>query len=79
MGVAARLLKHELLIHVDYGLALAWLTDVQPLRAMDERREQPHIACGAADLTPAERTTLERLGHRIQGVVWAHYQGPVGE
>jgi hypothetical protein len=61
------------------GLALAWLTYVQQLRALDERLEQQHLAFLAVDLTAAERTTLERLRHRVKGIAWAHYQGPVGE
>jgi hypothetical protein len=59
-------------------LALAWLTYVQQARAAGSRLEQQHLALGAADLTPQERSTLERLRHRIKGIAWTHYQGPVG-
>ncbi len=59
-------------------LALAWLTYVRRGPAAASRLEQEHLALGAADLTPTERSTLERLRHRIKGIAWTHYQGPVG-
>jgi hypothetical protein len=61
------------------GLALAWLTYVQQVPAAGSRLEQQHLALGAADLTPPERSVLERLRHRIKGIAWTHYQGPVGQ
>ncbi|HET8529690.1 MAG TPA: hypothetical protein VFO08_00965 [Methylomirabilota bacterium] len=61
------------------GLALAWLTYVQQVPAAGPRLEQEHLALGAADLTPPERSTLERLRHRIKGIAWTDYQGPVGQ
>jgi hypothetical protein len=47
--------------------------------ATGERLEQQHIALGEADLTSEERLTLDRLRHRIKGVAWTHYQGPIGQ
>ena len=61
------------------GLALAWLTYVQQLPAAGPHLEQQHLALRAADLTPHERSVLERLRHRIKGIAWTHYQGPVGQ
>jgi hypothetical protein len=61
------------------ALALAWLTYVQQVPATGPRLEQQHIALGAGDLTSQERSTLERLRHRIKGIAWTHYQGPVGQ
>jgi len=60
-------------------LALAWLTYVRRGPAAGSRLEQEHLALGAADLTPPERSTLERLRHRVKGIAWTHYQGPVGQ
>ncbi|HTI56298.1 MAG TPA: hypothetical protein VMC04_18825 [Verrucomicrobiae bacterium] len=59
-------------------LALAWLTYVREAPGARTRLEQQHLALGAADLSPPERSTLERLRHRIKGIAWTHYQGPVG-
>ena len=61
------------------GLALAWLTYVQQLPAAGPHLEQQHLALCAVDLTPHERSVLERLRHRIKGIAWTHYQGPVGQ
>jgi hypothetical protein len=61
------------------GLAVAWLTYVQHAPATGPRLEQQHIALGAVDLTAEERSTLERLRHRIKGIAWTHYQGPIGQ
>jgi hypothetical protein len=47
--------------------------------ATGPRLEQQHIALGAVDLTVEERSTLERLRHRIKGIAWTHYQGPIGQ
>jgi hypothetical protein len=60
------------------GLALAWLTYVQQVPGAGPRLEQQHLALCAAELTPHERSVLERLRHRIKGIAWTHYQGPVG-
>ena len=61
------------------GLAVAWLTYMQHVPATGPRLEQQHLALGPPDLTAPERTTLERLRHRIKGIAWTHYQGPVGQ
>jgi hypothetical protein len=61
------------------GLPLAWLTYIQQVPAAGPHLEQQHLALGAADLTSQERSTLERLRHRIKGIAWTHYQGPVGQ
>jgi hypothetical protein len=61
------------------GLALAWLTYVQQVPAAGPRLEQQHLALCATDLTPHERSVLERLRHRIKGIAWTDYQGPVGQ
>ncbi len=61
------------------GLTVAWLTYVQHVPATGPRLEQQHIALGAVDLTVEERSTLERLRHRIKGIAWTHYQGPIGQ
>jgi hypothetical protein len=60
-------------------LAVAWLTYMQHVPATGPRLEQQHLALGASDLTAGERTTLERLRHRIKGIAWTHYQGPIGQ
>ena len=57
------------------GLAVAWLTYVQHVPG----RGQQHIALRAVDLTVEERSTLERLRHRIKGIAWTHYQGPIDQ
>jgi hypothetical protein len=31
------------------------------------------------DLTSAERGTLQHLRHRIKGIAWSHYQGPIDQ
>jgi hypothetical protein len=61
------------------GLAVAWLTYVQQVPATGPRLEQQHIALRAVDLTVEERSTLERLRHRIKGIAWTHYQGPIDQ
>jgi hypothetical protein len=61
------------------GLAVAWLTYVQHVPATGPRLEQQHIALDAVDLTAEERSTLERLRHRIKGIAWTHYQGPIDQ
>jgi hypothetical protein len=61
------------------GLPLAWLNYIQQVVATGERLEQQHIALGEADLTSEERRALDRLRHRIKGVAWTHYQGPIGQ
>ena len=61
------------------GQALARLTYVRHGPATGSHLDQEHIELGAADLTPADRTSLERLRHRIKGIAWTHYQGPVGQ
>jgi hypothetical protein len=86
MGVTARLLKQELLIHLDYGLPLG---DVVvryrgPYQGFGRRIPTPVEVDGIvrpalATIPPHERSVLERLRHRIKGIAWTHYQGPVGQ
>jgi len=61
------------------ALPLAWLTYVQQRPGGPSRLEQQHLALGAMDLTSAERGTLQHLGHRIKGIAWSHYQGPIDQ
>ena len=61
------------------ALPLAWLTYVQQRPAAHSRLEQQHLELATADLTSAERDTLEHLRHRIKGIAWTHYQGPIDQ
>jgi hypothetical protein len=60
-------------------MPVAWLTYVQQRPTGHARLEQQHLALGAADLTSAELDTLQHLRHRIKGIAWTHYQGPIDQ
>jgi hypothetical protein len=61
------------------ALPLAWLTYVQQRPAGPARLEQRHLELRAVDLTSAERDSLEHLRHRIKGIAWSDYQGPIDQ
>ncbi len=60
-------------------MPVAWLTYVRQPPGGHPRLEQQHLALGVLDLTSAERDTLEHLRHRIKGIAWTHFQGPIGQ
>lgn len=60
-------------------MPLAWLTYVRQRPAGHAHLEQQHLALGRADLGSAELDTLQHLRHRIKGIAWAHYQGPIDQ
>jgi hypothetical protein len=73
-GLATILIQDHERPHV---MPVAWLTYVQQRPASHSRLEQQHLALGTTDLTSAELDILEHLRHRIKGIAWTHYQGPV--